>query len=181
MRLKKEDCVAICLDVQQRLFPIIDGNEKLENNMLKLAKGLKVLAVPTIVTEQYPKGIGATIPSLQEVLGDEYKVIEKLSFSCWGEEKFIKAVEDSGKKTILIYGIESHVCVLQTVVDMIAEGFNVVVAADCVSSRDPYNKKIALKRMREEGAYMTTAESILFEFLERSGTEEFKAISKIVK
>ena len=181
MRIKKENAAAIVIDIQEKLFPFIHEHELLERNTAKLIEGLKALGIEIIVTEQYSKGLGPTIPGIEKVLVDAYKPIEKMTFSCCGTEEFIRAMESAGKKNIIVCGIESHVCVLQTVVDLIERGFKPVVVEDCVSSRNVNDKKIAIERMRAEGAIITTYESILFELCEVSGTEQFKAISKIVK
>jgi len=180
MRVKKEDTIAVVIDVQKRLFPFISENEKISANIVKLIKGLKVLGINIITTVQYSKGLGDTIEPIQEALGN-YKHMEKMSFSCCGFDDFISSLKSSGKKNVIICGIESHVCVLQTVIDLLENGFNPVLIEDCVSSRNLNDKKIAVERMRQEGAKISTYESILFELLEVSGTDTFKEISKIVK
>jgi hypothetical protein len=180
MRILKENTLALIIDVQERLFPHIYEKEILEKNIRILISGLKILDIAILVTEQYPKGLGFTIPALNEVLPSN-PAIEKISFSCCDEPAFIKSLAHSGQKSIIIAGIESHVCVLQTVIDLFKQGYQPIVIEDCVSSRNPNDKKIALKRMRQEGAIVSTYESILFELLRVSGTEQFKAISKLVK
>ena len=180
MRILKENTLALIIDVQDRLFPHINENKLLEKNLLLLITGLKVLEVPVIYTEQYPKGLGHTIPSINELLVS-YPMVEKTTFSCCDEPLFMKSVGDYGKQNIIIAGIECHVCVLQTVLDLLQRGISPVVIEDCVSSRKPNDRKIALKRMRQEGAVVSTTESILFELARVSGTEQFKAISKLVK
>ena len=181
MRITKEDSTGLIIDVQQKLYPFIHENEELTNNICRLTNGLKELNIPIIVTEQYSKGLGNTIIQIQETLGDEYKHLEKMSFSCCGLDEFNTKLKDSGKKNVIVAGIESHVCVLQTVIDLFEKGYQPVLVEDCVSSRNPNDKKISIERMRNEGAIITTYESILFELLAVSGTKEFKAISKIVK
>ncbi len=181
MRILKEDTAVLVLDIQSRLFPAIDNNAELLDRMKRLFMGMNVLEIPYIVTEQYSKALGNTLDELQEIIGENYKPIEKMSFSCMGEPKFVKELEKLGRKNIIISGIESHICVLQTVVDLIAAGYNPIVVADAVSSRSSKDKKFAIKRMIKEGATITTYESILFELQQVSGTDKFKAISKIVK
>lgn len=181
MRIKADQTVAIALDIQSKLMPFITGNLELELRTYKLIQGLKTLEIPMIVTEQYPKGIGHTVESVKESLGDEYKPIEKLTFSCCGSSEFMLKINEIGRKYVIIFGIESHVCVLQTCIDLIHEGFTPVIIEDCVSSRSLNDKSIAIERMRQEGAIISTYESILFELLVISGTEEFKAISKLIK
>jgi nicotinamidase-related amidase len=180
MRIKKEDTIAVVIDVQSKLYPFISENEKLAANTVRLIKGLKAIGIEILVTVQYSKGLGETIEPLQEALG-EFRHMEKMSFSCCGDNNFIEAVKKSGKKNVIICGIESHVCVLQTVIDLIEKGYKPVLIEDCVSSRSLNDKKFAVERMRQEGAIISTYESILFELLEVSGTETFKEISKIVK
>ncbi|MFA5404748.1 MAG: hydrolase [Ignavibacteria bacterium] len=180
MRIKKENTIAVVVDVQQRLFPFINENEKLSANIVRLIKGLKALGIEIIVTVQYSKGLGETIEPIKEALG-EYKHLEKMSFSCCGFPDFMESLKKSGKKNVIVCGIESHVCVLQTTLDLLEGKFQPVLIEDCVSSRNPNDKKFAVERMRQEGAIISTYESILFELLEVSGTETFKEISKIVK
>jgi isochorismate hydrolase len=136
--------------------------------------------VPLIVTQQYTKGLGTTIAPLMELLAGN-PPMEKQAFSCCDDLAVMKAISNIDKKFIIITGIESHVCVLQTAVDLLERGFIPVIAEDCVSSRKLNDKAMALYRMRRLGAIITTYESVLFELLRYSGTEEFKAISKLVK
>jgi len=178
MRVLKEESVAVIVDVQERLFPHMygyqpgTGSGNLEKFIVTLIRGLLVLDVPILVTQQYTKGLGPTIPSVHEVLG-EYSPIEKLAFSCMDEQAFADALEKIGRKTVILAGIETHVCVLQTTLDMVRHGYNPVVVEDC--------KKTAIYRMREEGAIVTSCESILFELLRYAGTDTFRSISKLVK
>lgn len=180
MRIYKEDVVAVIIDIQELLFPYIYENDKVEANTIKLIKGLNELNVPTIVTQQYTKGLKPTIKSVSDEIVD-FNPIEKMSFSCCDQHHFNETLALSGKRKILIAGIETHVCVLQTVVDLVDAGYQPIVIEDCVSSRNPNDKYIAINRMRNEGAIISTYESILFELLRKSGTDTFKAISKIVK
>lgn len=181
MRIRKKNTVAVVIDVQEKLFPVISENNILEEKLNRFINGLKVLGVDIFVIEQYTKGLGTTIESIKNSLDNYYYPLEKMSFSCCGLDTFEKKLKESGKNTIIITGIESHVCVLQTVLDLLDKGYIVVVVEDCISSRNLNDKKIAVERMRDEGAIITTYESILFEMLEYSGTDEFKSISRIVK
>jgi len=180
MRIKKEDTIAVVIDVQKKLYPFISGNEELTGNIVRLIKGLKTLEMEILVTVQYEKGLGETIEPVKEALG-EFDKLEKMSFSCCGDNNFISEIKKSGKKNVIVCGIESHVCVLQTVIDLIEKGYQPVLIEDCVSSRRLNDKRIAVERMRQEGALISTYESVLFELLEVSGTDTFKEISKIVK
>jgi hypothetical protein len=154
--------------------------EQLEQNLVTLAAGLKVLEIPMLVTEQYTKGLGFTILPLKNALGD-YSSIEKIAFSCCDEPQFSKALSVTGKKNVILCGIETHVCVLQTAIDLLQAGYQPVVIEDCVSSRKLSDKNTAIERMRQEGVIISSLESILFELTRYSGTETFKAISKLVK
>lgn len=180
MRILKENTAALIIDIQEKLFPYIHENEQLTRNNAILINGLKELKVPIIVTQQYTRGLGETIEPLSQVLG-EFDYIEKVAFSCCDEPLFNSEFERHDKEFIIITGIETHVCVLQTTIDLLEKGFVPVVVEDCVSSRKMNDKVMAIERMRKEGAVITTYESILFELLRYSGTDQFKAISKLVK
>jgi nicotinamidase-related amidase len=180
MRIVKDKTAAVIIDLQERIFAVMPEKEVLAKNILTLISGLKVIGIPVIVTEQYVKGLGPTISGIAEQL-EGIKRIEKASFSCCDEPQFMMELASSGKELVIVAGIESHVCVLQTVIDLQQNGYHPVVVEDCISSRKPNDKKIAIERMRKEGAIITTYEAILFELLRYSGGETFKAISKLVK
>ena len=180
MRIKKDNTIGIVIDIQEKLYPFIQDHDKLTHNNSILIKGLKALGVPLIVTQQYTKGLGETIPEIREVLG-EFKYIEKTAFSCCDEPKFNEALALTAKMYVVVTGIEAHVCVMQTVNDLVGQGYIPVVVEDCIGSRNANDKKIAIERMRQSGAIITTYESILFELLKYSGTDEFREISRLVK
>jgi nicotinamidase-related amidase len=175
-----ENTVLVVIDFQQRLFPVIHEKETLLRNALKLIQGIKVLDIPIILTEQYPRGLGPTIPEMKELLRD-VKPLEKVCFGCYSNEGFKQSLEATRRKQVLITGIETHICVYQTAMELARAGYEVQVAADCVSSRDPYNKKIALRRLGAAGINPTTAEMALFELLKVATSDKFKQISGIVK
>lgn len=180
MRINREECTGLVIDIQEKLFLHMDREDALLRKCLILLEGLQTLEVPVLITEQYPKGLGPTIPRIIEVLGTS-RPIEKIAFSCCDEPDFQQQLEQTSRKTVIICGIEAHVCVLQTTVDLLSYGFLPVIVADCISSRNPEDKSVALDRMRAEGAIVATCESILFELARKAGTEEFKAISRLVK
>lgn len=180
MILDRHHTLALCVDIQERLLPHIHGHEELIRRTAILIKGLRVVNVPIVVTEQYTKGLGTTVPEISEALGS-YEPIEKMSFSCCGNPDVEAAVLVNSRHQIIVFGIEAHVCVQQTVLDLIAQGQKVVVVDDCVSSRSANDRRIALERMRDAGAVISTMESVLFELLRVSGTQEFKSISALVK
>jgi len=175
-----DNTVLIIIDVQEKLFRVMHEKETLSGNIAKLVKGMHVVDIPVIVTEQNPDGLGPTIPGISGIL-PEMQPIPKFSFSCCGEEAFLKKLEEMGRKQVLLTGIETHVCVYQTALDLMGSGYEVQVVTDCVSSRTLENRDIALNRMGMEGAMPTTTEMILFELLKTAGDSKFRAISIIVK
>jgi len=180
MKINKENTIAVVVDVQEKLLNHIEEKERIIKNCLTVIKGLRVLNIPIVVTQQYTKGLGNTINSINEAIGN-FSYIEKLSFSCYREPSFIKVMNRSDKRNVIIIGIESHVCVLQTALDLHSNNFNPVIIADAIGSRNKDDKKVALWRMRDEGCTIATTESILFELCLKAGTNEFKEISKLVK
>jgi len=180
MRIQNESTAGLVIDIQERLFPHIHEHASIARNTGILVEGLKVLGVPVLVTQQYTRGLGPTIPELLGLI-QEFPLIEKTAFSCCDEPGFIKAIAQAHKHFIIIAGIESHVCVLQTVIDLLERGYQPVLVEDCVSSRKANDKSTSVHRMRKEGAIVTSYESILFELCRYSGTENFKSISKLVK
>lgn len=180
MRILTEFTIGLVIDIQERLLPHIFEHEKVLLNIEILLEGLRTLDVPIIVTEQYRKGLGPTVKEVEEKIL-KFEPREKMTFSCCDDLAFMNELKAAERKNIVICGIESHVCVLQTTLDLLNQGFQPVVVEDCVSSRKQNDKKIAIERMRQEGAIITTYESILFELTRVSGNDTFKAISKLLK
>jgi len=180
VRIDKNNCVGLIIDIQERLLPVMTRKNKFLLNTSHLILGLQELGIGLIVTQQYSKGLGETIPEISTLI-HHFKPIEKTSFSCCGEANFVNEVENSKAKNVIICGIEAHVCVLQTAVDLKTAGYNPVVVFDCVSSRSKQNVKLALERFRFESIMVTSSESILFELTRVAGNPVFKAISKLVK
>jgi nicotinamidase-related amidase len=178
--LRKESTALLIIDLQERILPVIRNYESVLDNTVKLIKGFRTLHLPIYFTEQYPKGLGPTSQIILNEL-EGYSAIQKMSFSCSGAGNLFDELHKKKLSQIVVCGVESHVCVQQTVLDLIANDFQVDVSADAVSSRKEVDYNIALDRMRTLGAEITTTESILFELLEVCGTPEFKDISKIVK
>jgi len=180
MRILRENSVGLVIDIQERLVPAMEENEVLVENCSKLIEGLHILGLPLLVTQQYTKGLGETIDEIKSLIPD-FQYIEKKDFSCLGEPVFAEKLALSGARNVIICGIESHVCVLQTAIDLKEAGYNPVVVFDCVSSRSFDNVDLAAERFRYEGIMMTSMESILFELTRSAGASEFKEISKLVK
>lgn len=178
--LSPENTLLVVIDFQERLFPAMHEKENLLRQVKKLLQGAKVLEIPVILTEQYPKGLGPTIPEVAELLAD-VTPIEKTCFSCCDSEAFRNALEATGRKQVLICGIEAHICVYQTAVALKQADYEVQVVSDCVSSRDPENKIVSLFKLGSSGISPTTLELALFELLKVAGGEKFKQISNIVK
>lgn len=171
----------VLIDVQERLAKAMqDIDARIEKQKIML-KAAAEIGFDVIVTEQYPRGLGSTIPELAELLPEQCPVIEKTSFSCCGEPAFMSELDRKKRKSVFIMGIESHVCVLQTVLDLMAEGFTVYVIADTVASRNNYDREIALDLMRQQGAVITTTESLLFMLMRNASHPAFKQVSKLIR
>ena len=180
MRIKAEDSLFCLVDVQERLYPHVTNKDEVEKNLITLVKGLKVLSIPFIVNEQYKKGIGETIPSLKELVYD-YPHFEKTTFSCCQNEPTMEAIKAADKKVVIVAGIETHVCVLQTCIDLLEAGLEVVIVTDCCTSRKQNDTDIAIKRLVQAGVIPTTYESLLFELTLNAKNSCFKEISSLVK
>jgi nicotinamidase-related amidase len=178
--LRKDDTLLVIVDIQTKLLNVIFEKERLLSACRKLIQAARLLEVPMVMTEQYPKGMGPTDARILEVL-DEVGAIEKVSFSCCGVEDFNQKVAGFGKRQIVVIGIEAHVCVLQTVHDLLHRGYSVYVPYDAVSSRKKSDYTNALDRMRQVGAVIGSVESAVFELLEKAGTPVFKRVSELIK
>lgn len=180
MRINRKESAALLIDIQERLFPHMDQSDELLRKSVLLIEGLKVLDIPMVITEQYPRGLGSTLNEISALMAGD-QPLEKIAFSCCDEPRVMQHEVMQNYRTIIICGIEAHVCVLQTVIDLRHAGYNAVVVHDCIASRNPEDKRVAVERMRSEGAVITSCESILFELARVAGTDEFKAISRLVK
>lgn len=180
MRINRENTAGLVIDIQERLLPAMEENEAFLNNCQILITGLQELGLPVLATQQYTKGLGETVEPIRSIIKN-FKPIEKKDFSCCDEEEFANELEKVNATNIIICGIESHVCVLQTAIDLKEAGLNPIVVMDCVSSRSFANLDLAAERFRYEGIMMTSYESILFELTRSASAPEFKAISKLVK
>jgi nicotinamidase-related amidase len=181
MRIRREDCICITVDIQKKLVPVMHDPLELLKQCTKLLKGMRVLGIPVVVIEQYPKGLGRTVEPIAELLGEQQKYIEKRVFSIAAEPEVQEILRKTEKNTLILLGIETHVCILQSVLDLQQQGYQCVLAVDALSSRKVLDRDVAIERMRRAGAILTTTESLLFELLESSSKPEFKEISKLVK
>ena len=180
MRINKENTIGLVIDMQERLLPAMEEQESLLHNCQILINGLQELELPVIATQQYTKGLGETVEPIRSIIKD-FKAIEKTDFSCSDNDEFTAELARRNAVNIIICGIESHVCVLQTAIDLKEAGLNPIIVLDCVSSRSFDNLDLATERMRFEGIMMTSYESILFELTRSASAPQFKAISKLVK
>jgi nicotinamidase-related amidase len=154
--------------------------ETLLANLQKLLKGIRILGVPVILTEQNPAGLGPTAPEISALLPD-VKAIPKFAFSCGGEPLFTESLNALARKQVLVTGIEAHVCVYQTSLDLLRSGYEVQVVADCISSRTEVNRNLAITKMQNEGVKVTGTEMALFELLRVAEGDRFKAISRLIR
>lgn len=175
-----EQTAIVLIDVQGKLATIMNDSEHTVNNIERLVKGAKVLDLPVLWLEQYPKGLGPTVPSIAAELSEQ-KPIEKVTFSAWKTDEFKNALIALNRKNILICGIEAHICVYQTAKDLNSAGFNVEVVTDAIDSRSEANKQLAIQRLMQEKISLTSVEMALFELVEVASGDQFKQISKIVK
>ena len=175
------DSVLVLIDMQPSLVPMIIGHEQIVDAQRRLIAVARDLNVPVLTTEQYPKGLGTTIPELVAVLGDDYRPLEKLTFSAWGDEGFRNALAATGRHTPVLVGIESHICVCQTALEAAAAGYDVHVVPDAISARNEDGRTIGVQRMQDYGIRFDTREMVIYQWLRKAGTPEFKAALKHVK
>ena len=182
-RPRKEKAVLVVIDMQEKLQPAMYDRDYVEDRAARVIRGCRVFNVPIIVTQQYTRGLGETVPAIAEALG-EYTPIDKTSFSCCGNEEFMAAIEGykaEGRTSILLTGCETQICVEQTALDLMEMGYDVFLVADAIQSRTRENREISLERLRHAGANVTCGETVLYEMLGSAKASEFKAISNIVK
>ena len=172
---RREDSVLLVLDVQERLLPHVFEKERVVENCRRLIRTAEILEIPTLLTEHYPQGLGPTVGEIKELL-PETVAIEKVSFSCCGHPPFIEALEALGKRSVIFCGMEAHVCVMQTVLELLGREYSPYVVRDAISSRREANWETAVARMREAGAAIATTEMVAFELLRSSATEEFRQV-----
>jgi nicotinamidase-related amidase len=183
LALPREGTTLLVVDVQERLFPAMDADhrEEVMRNMKLLATAARRLRLPVITTEQYPKGLGHTLPELAAALGPGVEPIPKVTFSCCGAEGLTARLEALGTRRAVLSGIEAHVCVLMSALDLIARDLTVHVVADAVTSRSQANWRLAMDHLRQAGAVVTNTETVLFQLLGQANTEEFRELAPLVR
>ncbi len=182
MRLTAENTACLAVDYQEKIVPAMAGKEELIRNSVKLLTGLRILHIPITITGQYTKGLGLNLPEIFRAAGTE-EYIDKLAFSAFEEERVrdVLGAGDSKRSAVLVCGIEAHVCVLQTCIDLKRAGYQPALVVDCISSRRESDKAVALLRAQQEGVLLTTSEAVLFELTRKAGSDVFKEISRLVK
>lgn len=178
--LHREDAVLLVIDIQEKLVPAMDGGQAVIERTAVLLQSADALELPVLVTEQYPRGLGATVKSLQALLPAQAQVFEKVSFDACTTQ-VLEALKKSGRSKVIIAGMETHVCVFQTVRRLLSEGYDVFLAQDAVCSRRSENRSNALLLIREMGAVVSNSETIVFDLLKVAGTPLFKQVSAFIK
>jgi len=180
-KLDAEKAVLVVIDVQERLVPAMpeDVYLRLRNTVAMLVEVAGLLGLPVVTTEQYPKGIGHTVPELAAACNET--VIEKVSFGCCGEATFLEALKNTGRTQVLITGMEAHVCVYQTALGLLEDGYYVHLIRDAICSRNKMDYLAGVANAGQAGAVVTTAETVMFQMLQESTHEQFRAVSKLVK
>lgn len=180
-RLRPDDAALLVIDMQERLQPLIHDDARLRRKAAALAEGCRLLGVPLVVTEQYPKGLGPTVPELRGAAKAAGGALEKTSFSCLDDPGARARLDALGRRTVLVAGVEAHVCVLQTALDLRDAGWRVQVVEDAVGSRAPEDKAAGLARLRMSGVEPSTVETALFELMGSSRHPRFKEVQALVK
>nr|MDO8076105.1 hydrolase [Candidatus Freyarchaeota archaeon] len=178
--LTRENAALLIIDVQEKLLAVMQSKEGIVENILKLIDFAKIVGLPIILTEQYPKGLGPTIREIRDKIPD-VAPLEKTAFSCFGAEGFREALEKHSVSTLIITGIESHVCVCQTALEALDNGLRVCVISDAISSRTLENWRVGVERMRDNGAIISSTEMLMFELLRDAKTPEFKEAQPLLK
>ena len=178
--LRKDQALLLIIDIQERLAAAMKMKQQVIANCLHLLEAARLLNMPVLLTEQYPKGLGTTLSEIREAL-PSYEPFEKTAFDCCREIGFVEKIASAARPTILLTGMEAHICVLQTAIGLLKAGYGVHVVRDAVCSRRKEDFKAAIDLMRDAGAVAATTETVLFQLLERAGTEPFKIISKRIK
>lgn len=183
MTLDRERTALVVIDVQERLFPAMDADhrEEVMRNIKVLTATARRLHLDTLVTEQYPKGLGHTLQEVKDALSPGVQPVEKVAFSCLGVDAFRSRLAATGARQLLLAGIEAHVCVLMSALDLLAEGYAVHIVADAVTSRTQANWRLAMAQLRQAGAVVTTTETALFQLLRQADTDDFRELARLIR
>lgn len=184
MLLARDKSQLLIVDVQQKLVGAISGKDKVVEACVRLVRAARLLDVPITISEQYPQGLGPTVDPIREAFANNGFVLDKVEFSCLKSEALRERLHElrrKGRPQVVVGGIEAHVCVLQTAIDLEAQGFEAFVVADAIGSRSKMNRKLAMTRLATAGADIVDSEMVMFEWLERAGTPEFKELQALIK
>lgn len=178
--IDRQDAIFLIVDIQEKLAAVMTEKDRVVRNNLHLIELAKMISMPVMVTEQYSKGLGPTVPEVREAL-PSYRPVEKITFDCCSQPAFLAELKAHKKKSVILTGMETHICVLQTCIGLLKAGIMVHVVQDAICSRTTENWKAGTGFMRDAGAVVTCTETVLFQLLQKAGTEEFKTISKRIK
>lgn len=181
MILNQDESVMLIIDIQEKLLNASFNRDLVKRKSVSLAKASKILSIPAFITEQYPKGLGETIPEIKEVLTNNAIFREKSSFSALSGTDLLSKLLETGKKQIIVFGIETHICVHQTIIDLLKNGFSVTVVADACGSRTAYEYMGGLENIKANGAKVKSTEMVLFELVKSSRHPDFKEIQALIK
>ena len=178
--LSIQDSVLVIVDIQKRLIPKISDKHTVIRNTVTLIKSAIILNIPIILTEQYPKGLGSTIPEIRDLIVP-WQPIDKICFSCFGNSDFSRKLKEGKRDNLILCGIESHVCIMQTALDGLKSNYSIFFVKDAISSRTKNNKETGFERMAQAGAIPASTEMAMFELLREAGTDKFKQIVSLIK
>ena len=184
MLISRDKSQLLIVDVQDKLLDAISGKDRVVERSVRLVRAARLLGVPITVSEQYPQGLGPTVDPIRDAYANAGFIVDKVEFSCLKSEPLrdrLHGLRRQGRPQVVIGGIEAHVCVLQTAIDLEAQGFEAFVVADAIGSRSKLNRKLAINRLQNAGADVVDSEMVLFEWLERAGTPEFKELQALIK
>jgi len=175
--LSRNDCILLIVDMQEKLIPVIADHDRITGNVVTLTKFARIIGLPILFTEQ--EKLGSTLPVIKEEIKDFHPIV-KIDFNAAKCPFFVTALKNTGRKQMIVAGIESHICIMQTVLHLIPE-FTIHIISDAVSSRSPANVAVAIERMKMSGAIISSTETVIYELLGRAGTDEFKSVLPLVK
>ena len=175
------EAVLVVIDVQERLAAAMSSCDTVVSAISRLVRAAHELEMPVIYTEQYPRGLGTSVPELADALVGAYGPVEKVSFDACNESAFVSALEATGRRQVVLVGMEMHICVAQTALHLLEDGYRVHVVADAVCSAEPSDGVVALERLRAAGAEVSVSESVIYEALGEAGTDRFRSILAIIK
>ena len=184
MLISRDKSQLLIVDVQDKLLGAISGKDRVVERCVRLVRAARLLGLPITVSEQYPQGLGPTVDPIREAYGNAGFIVDKVEFSCLRSGSLrdrLHELRRQGRSQVVIGGIEAHVCVLQTAIDLEAQGFEAFVVADAIGSRSKTSRKLAIERLERAGADVVDSEMVMFEWLERAGTPEFKELQALIK